>query len=46
MVAAADGEFQDEEKELIGAIGQALQMTPAHMNGVIASMTQDPAQAS
>ena len=40
MVAAADNEFQDEEKALIGSIGQALQMTPAHLNGVIASMMQ------
>ena len=41
MVAAADGEFQDEEKELIGSIGKALEMSPAHMNGVIASMMQE-----
>lgn len=40
MVAAADNEFQDEEKALIGSIGQALQMTPAHLNGVIADMMQ------
>jgi tellurite resistance protein len=46
LVAAADGQFQEEEKELIGAIGQALQMTPAHMNGVIASMMQDQGQAT
>ena len=41
MVAAADGEFQDEEKELIGSIGKALEMSPAHMNGIIASMMQE-----
>ncbi len=40
MVAAADGEFQDEEKELIGSIGEALEMSPAHMNGIITSMMQ------
>ena len=45
MVAAADGEFQQEEKELIGAIGQALQMSPSHMSGVIASLTQDQESA-
>jgi tellurite resistance protein len=40
MVAAADGQFQDEEKELIGSIGQALEMSSAHLNGVISSVVQ------
>jgi len=46
LVAAADGEFQEEEKELLGAIAQALQMSPSHVNGVIASLTQDQEHAS
>jgi len=41
MVAAADGEFQEEEKQLITSIGEALQMSPSHMNGVISSMMQE-----
>ena len=41
FVAAADGEFQEEEKELIGIIGQSLGLTPAHMRGVIGSLTAD-----
>ena len=41
LVAAADGQFQDEEKQLIASIGGALQMSPAHMNGVISSMIQE-----
>jgi tellurite resistance protein len=41
MVAASDGEFQDEEKALIAAIGKALEMSPAHLNGVLASMFQE-----
>ena len=41
MVAAADGEFQEEEKKLIGSIGESLEMSPAHMNGVISSMMQE-----
>lgn len=39
FVAAADGQFQDEEQELIGIIGQSLGMTPAHMRGVMASLS-------
>jgi uncharacterized tellurite resistance protein B-like protein len=45
MVAAADGQFQDEEKQLLAQIGSALQMTPAHLNGVIDSMIGDGTQA-
>lgn len=39
FVAAADGEVQGEEKELIGIIGDSLGMTPAHMGSVMASLT-------
>lgn len=39
FVAAADGVFQDEEKELLTAIGKALYMTPAHLRGVLQSIT-------
>ncbi|MHC4401849.1 MAG: tellurite resistance TerB family protein [Planctomycetota bacterium] len=41
FVAAADGVFQEEEKALLGSIGNALKMSPAHFNGVIASLTGD-----
>ena len=37
----ADGEFQDDEKELLGEIGAALELTPAHLRGVIDSMVED-----
>lgn len=41
MVAAADGVFQEEEKVLLSEIGEALQMTDAHFNGVLQSMVGD-----
>lgn len=37
FVALADGEFHDDEKALIGKIGEKLGMTNAHIMGVIAS---------
>ncbi len=37
-VAAADGEFQEEEKRLIADIATRLGMTPAHIKGVFQSM--------
>ncbi len=40
MIAAADGHVDDSEIELIQQIGQRLGMTPAHLNGVIASVQQ------
>ena len=40
MVAAADGVFQEEEKDMLNEIGESLQMTPAHFSGVIQSMSQ------
>lgn len=36
-VAAADGNFDEKEKDLVGEIGAALGMTPAHLKGVIQS---------
>lgn len=36
-IAAADGTFQDEEKELLKRIAHTLQMTPSHFNGVAQS---------
>lgn len=36
-VAASDGAFQDEERKLLGQIAGALDMTPAHLQGVIQS---------
>lgn len=38
LVAAADGKLEDSETKLLGEIGQALGMTPAHFRGVIDSM--------
>jgi tellurite resistance protein len=35
LVAAADGVFQEEEKRMLGEVGQALQMSAAHVNGVL-----------
>jgi len=39
MVATADGEFQEEEKDMLGKIASALNMTSSHFRGVIDSMT-------
>lgn len=36
-VAMADGEFQQEEQQMVADIGQALGMTPAHVKGVVSS---------
>jgi tellurite resistance protein len=36
-VALADGEFQEEEKEMLAKIGNDLGMTPAHIQGVVSS---------
>lgn len=36
-VALADGEFQQEEQELLGKIGSDLGMTNAHIQGVVSS---------
>jgi tellurite resistance protein len=38
MVAAADGEFREEERDLVGKIGDALEMSAAHVRGVIAEL--------
>lgn len=38
LVAAADGAFQEEEMELISKLGEALDMTSAHVDGVMRSM--------
>ncbi len=46
MIAAADGEFQEEEKHLLGQIGAALDMTPAHLNGVVSGMLSKFEQAN
>lgn len=40
MVAAADGVFEEEEKVMIGTIAKSLGMTSAHLQGVIASLSQ------
>lgn len=41
LVAAADGEFHEEEKALLAEVGQSLGMTAAHFNGVINSMREE-----
>ncbi len=41
VVAAADGELQDEEKSLIVSIGQAMDQTEAWTSDVIASLVLD-----
>jgi len=40
QVANADGRFQDEERALLDAIGVALDMTPAHVKGVLAELQE------
>lgn len=37
FIAASDGEFQDKEQALLASIGKSLDMTPAHLRGVINS---------
>ena len=41
LVAASDGEFQKEEKELISRIANALDMTPAHLRGTLSEMAAE-----
>ena len=41
LVAASDGEFQEEEKELISRIANALDMTPAHLRGTLSEMAAE-----
>jgi len=38
MVAAADGEFHDDEQALMLRIGKALEMSSAHLNGVMTGL--------
>ena len=40
LVAAADGEFHDDEQALLATIGQSLGMSAAHLNGVIQALTE------
>ncbi len=41
MVAAADGTFDDGEQALIQRIAGVLEMSAAHVNGIVASMASD-----
>lgn len=41
FVAAADGEFQDEEQELLAEIGQALELRPGHVNRILDELLSD-----
>jgi DnaJ-domain-containing protein 1 len=41
LVAASDGEFQEEELELISRIATALDMTPAHLDGTLSEMAAE-----
>lgn len=38
LVAGSDGEFQEEERHAVTEIAQALQMSPAHLQGVMGEM--------
>ena len=38
LIAAADSEIQEEEKDMLGQVAAALGMTSAHFNGVIDSI--------
>jgi tellurite resistance protein len=38
LVAMADGEFQDEEQQLLMEIGKGLELTPAHLKGILVEM--------
>ncbi len=40
MVAASDGDYSEDEQELMKLIGKSLQMSSAHLNGVIAEMLE------
>lgn len=40
-VAAADGEFQDEEQDLLEQIGQALELRPSHLNRILDKLLAD-----
>jgi len=40
LVAAADGQFQDGERKLLADVARALQMTPAHLTGIINEFAQ------
>ena len=37
-IALADGEFHEEEKQMLGKIGKSLGMTEAHIHGVVSSV--------
>ena len=39
MIAAADGEFQTEERQLLEKIVAAIEMAPAHFRGLMAELT-------
>ena len=38
LVAAADGEFQREEQDFVSEVGKALEVSPAHLKGIIAEV--------
>ena len=42
-VAMADGEFQVEEQEMMAVISEELELTPAHVNGLMAEVQAGPA---
>ena len=41
LVAAADGEVQDEERELLATVGDSLGMSAPHLKGVISAMREE-----
>ncbi len=40
FVATADGKFTDEEKALLLRIGKALELTPAHVSGLLSELSR------
>lgn len=45
FVAAADGKFDDSEKQLLGRIAKSLQMTSAHFQGIVQELVGSDTKA-
>ena len=41
-VAIADGDFDEREQRFLAALGQALEMSDAHVRGVVAEVLEQP----
>ena len=44
FVSAADGEFQEQEQQFMLEIAHAMGLSPAHLHGIISSLTQSEGQ--